>query len=159
MNLDKTLEIIYNKLDPWLMEDPTKTKDQIFKCIVDDIKARVAFPIEKNGMVFYLMPETKQRARLHLFSDTHDIKTTIESAKWLTSFAFCNIKSLEKMYGITPHKKFLRVIHKFGWKHEGILTHSFYSKSGIMKDQIIFGVSRSDYTMSLQPEQNAHTQN
>jgi hypothetical protein len=88
MNRDKILEVIYKKLDPWSMETPEKTKDQIFAEMLKEIDARIAFPIEKDGMVFYVMPETKQRARLHVFSDTKDPITTIRSAKWLTNFLF-----------------------------------------------------------------------
>jgi hypothetical protein len=152
MKLDKTLQIIYKKLDPWSFENPDKTKDQLFTEILGDIKAKVSFPIEKDGMVFYVMPETQQRARLHLFSDTKNTKVAIHSAKWLTNFLFCNINSLEKLYGISPHPKFLKTIHKFGWKHEGTLTHSHLSKSGIMKDQYMFGVTRHDFL--LQPTSN-----
>lgn len=147
MNVDKTLQIIYKKLDPWSFENPDKTKDQLFEEILDDIKAKVSFPIEKNGMVFYVMPETQQRARLHLFSDTYSVKTSIESAKWLTNFLFTKINSLEKLYGITPHSKFLRTIHRFGWKHEGTLTHSHLSKSGKMVDQYVFGVTKHDFLL------------
>ncbi len=156
MKLDKTLQIIYNKLDPWSFENPTKTKDQLFAEILGDIKAKQSFPIEKDGMVFYVMPETSQRARLHLFSETRNVKTSIESAKWLTNFLFCNINSLEKLYGISPHTKFLQTIHKFGWKHEGTLTHSYLSKTGNMKDQYVFGVTKHEFL--LQMSNNAHKQ-
>jgi hypothetical protein len=145
MNSDKILEIIYKKLDPWSMETPQKTKDQIFNEILIEIDTKQAFPIEKDGMVFYVMPETPQRARLHLFSDTKDPGTAICSAKWLTNFIFCNINSLEKLYGITPHKKFLRVVQKFGWKHEGTITHSHLTRLNEMKDQYVFGISRLEY--------------
>jgi hypothetical protein len=157
MKLDRTLEIIYNKLDPWSFENPDKTKDQLFAEILSDIKTKQSFPIEKDGMVFYVMPETDQRARLHLFSETRNVKTSIESAKWLTNFLFCHINSLEKLYGITPHKKFIRVINKFHWKHEGTLTHSHLSKSGKMKDQYVFGVTKHEFL--LQQSNNAHKQN
>jgi len=148
MNLDKTLEIIYNKLDPWSFENPDKTKDQLFAEILADIKAKHAFPIEKDRLVFYVMPETQQRARLHLFADTRNTKKAIQSAKWLTNFLFCNIVSLEKIYGITPHKKLLRTIHLFGWKHEGTLTHSHLSETGKMEDQFVFGVTRHEFLLT-----------
>ena len=151
MNLDRTLEIIYKKLDPWSFENPGKTKEQLFTEILGDIKAKVSFPIEKDSMVFYVMPETPQRARLHLFSDTRNAKETIASAKWLTNFLFCNINSLEKLYGISPHPKFPQTIHKFGWKHEGTLTHSHLSKSGKMKDQYVFGVTKHDFLLQQKP--------
>ncbi len=157
MKLDKTLKIIYNKLDPWSFENPTKTKEQLFTEILGDIKAKVSFPVEKDGMVFYVMPETAQRARLHLFSETKTPKATIESAKWLTNFLFCNINSLEKLYGISPHPKFPQTIHKFGWKHEGTITHSHLSKSGKMKDQYVFGVTKHEFL--LQQSNNALKQN
>jgi hypothetical protein len=144
---EKALKIIYDKLDPWLMEDPQKTKDQIFSEILTDIKSGVAFPFERDGMVFYVMPETKRRARLHLFSDIKSNKIATHAAKQLTSFMFSNINSLEKLYGITPHEKFLRVVHKFGWKHEGTLTRSYFSKSGEMRDQYIFGIDRLNFEM------------
>jgi hypothetical protein len=145
MKSDKILEIIYKKLDPWLMEDPQKTKDQIFSEILLDIKSGVSFPFEHDGMVFYVMPETKWRARLHLFSDTKSNKIATHSAKELTTLLFDNINSLEKLYGITPHKKFIRVVHKFGWKHEGTLTQSYFSKSGKMLDQYLFGISKQEF--------------
>lgn len=145
MNRDKILEIIYKKLDPWSMETPEKTKDQIFAEMLKEIDNRVAFPIEKNGMVFYVMPETNQRARLHLFSDTKDVKTAIQSAKWLTNFLFCNINSLEKLYGITPHHKFLRIISRVGWFYEGTITHSHFTRDGQMRDQYVFGVTRPQH--------------
>lgn len=151
MNSDKILKIIYKKLDPWSMETPEKTKDQIFAEMLKEINDRIAFPIEKNGMVFYVMPETKQRARLHLFSDTRDVKTSIQSAKWLTNFLFCNINSLEKLYGITPHQKFLRIIPRVGWFYEGTITHSHFTKDGQMKDQYVFGVTRHQNNSNALP--------
>jgi transposase len=153
MNRDKILEVIYKKLDPWSMETPEKTKDQIFAEMLKEIDARIAFPIEKDGMVFYVMPETKQRARLHVFSDTKEPGTTIRSAKWLTNFLFCNINSLEKLYGITPHKTFLPIINRFGWFYEGTITHSHFTKSGQMKDQYVFGVTRPQHEKQ---SNNAH---
>lgn len=145
MNRDKILEIIYKKLDPWSMETPEKTKDQIFSEMLKEIDDRIAFPIEKNGLVFYVMPETKERARLHVFSDTKSPGTVIRSAKWLTNFLFSNINSLEKIYGITPHQKFIPIINKFGWFYEGTITHSHLDKSGLMKDQYVFGVTRPQH--------------
>lgn len=145
MNQDKILELIYKKLDPWSMEIPEKTKDQIFVEILQEIKNKKAFPIGKDNTVFYVMPETKQRARLHIFSDTKDGFSAIATGKWLTNFLFNNINSLEKLYGITPNKKFLNIITRAGWVYEGTLTNSHFTKSGKMKDQYIFGVNRTQY--------------
>ena len=142
---NRVLEIIYKNIDPWMMEDHESSKDKIFAGIMQDIKDGIAFPFEKNGMVFYVMPETKFRAKLHLFSETKDAKTTIHTTRYLTSFMFDKISSLEKIYGITPHLKMIKVATRIGWKQEGLLKDSFYSKSGVMKDQYIFGISRKEF--------------
>jgi hypothetical protein len=139
------LDVIYKKLDPWTMEDPESSKDKIFAGILQDIKNGIAFPFERNGMVFYVMPETKFRARLHLFSDTRDFRTSVSTAKELTRFMFGSIKSLQKIYGITPHQKMIRVAKKIGWNHEGTLSRAYYSKSGEMTDQYVFGVTRNEF--------------
>jgi hypothetical protein len=144
MNL-RALEIIYRNIDPWTMEDHESSKDKIFAGIMQDIKDGISFPFEKDGMVFYVMPETKFRAKLHLFSETKDVKTTLQSARDLTAFMFDNIASLEKIYGITPHLKMIKVANRVGWKQEGLLKDSFYSKSGAMKNQYIFGITRKDF--------------
>lgn len=145
----KALEILYKKLDPWSMETPEKTKDQIFAEILKEIQHKKAFVLESNNVVFYLMPETKYRARLHLFSDVKSLKEGISGSNELTNFLFCNINNLQKIYGITPHKKFLPIIHKFGWRHEGILTNSYLSKDGKIIDQFIFGITRNEYEKHL----------
>lgn len=156
MNQDRILEIIYNKIDPWSMETPDKTKDQIFTEMVNEITSKNAFPVEKDGMIFYIMPETPQRARLHLLSDTKTPGNAIKSGKWLTAFLFKKVSSLQKLYGITPHEKFLRIVTKFGWHHEGTLIHSHYTKSGQMKDQYVFGITRFQHD---QQGNNAYQQN
>lgn len=142
----RAFEIIYETLDPWTMEDPTSSKGQIFNGIVQDVNDGVAFPFEKNGMVFYVMPETKYRARLHLFSQTKDAGTAVKTARELTTYLFDNIKSLQKIYGITPHQKMILAAKRIGWKHEGTLKGSYYSETGEMKDQYVFGVTREDFT-------------
>lgn len=142
----RAFEIIYETLDPWTMEDPTSSKDQIFSGLIQDVKDGIAFPFERNDMVFYVMPETKYRARLHLFSQTKDAGTTVKTGRELTKYMFDNIKPLQKIYGITPHQKMILVAKRIGWKHEGTLHGSYYSMSGEMKDQYLFGVTRQDFT-------------
>lgn len=143
---NRVLDIIYEALDPWTMEDHLSSKDQIFAGLVQDIKDGVAFPIEKNGMVFYVMPETKYRAKLHLFSQTKDAGTTLKTARELTKLLFANVKSLQKIYGITPHQKMLLVAKRVGWKHEGTMKGSYYSPTGEMMDQYIFGVTKQEFS-------------
>jgi hypothetical protein len=143
---ERAFEIIYNTIDPWTMEDPLSSKDQIFAALLQDVKDGIAFPFEKNDMVFYVMPETKYRARLHLFSQTKDAGTTVTSARELTSYMFNNINSLQKIYGITPHQKMILVAKRVGWKHEGTLKGSYYSNTGEMQDQYVFGVTRKEFT-------------
>jgi hypothetical protein len=145
------IEIIYRKLDPWSMEDPSKTKDQIFLEILKEIKDKKTFVLERNNLVFYLVPETQQRTRLHLFSEVKCPLVGISSAKEMTHILFSNIKSLQKLYGITPHKKFIKIIDKFEWKMEGTITHSFHTETNGMKDQYVFGISRPEYERKILP--------
>jgi RimJ/RimL family protein N-acetyltransferase len=39
----------------------------------------------------------------------------------------------------------INVANRVGWKQEGLLKDSFYSKSGAMKNQYIFGITRKDF--------------
>lgn len=142
--MQSALNIIYEKLDPWIMEEPQKTKDQIFAEMLQELRVKRAFLLERNSLVFYLMPETNWRARIHVFSAVSSRKVGIQTAKELTYYLFCNINSLQKLYGFTPHKKFLPTISKFGWKHEGVLTSSHLLKTGELVDQYIFGITRSE---------------
>jgi hypothetical protein len=138
-------DILYEKIDPWTAQCPHKTKDQIFETMLSDMDKNLAFPAEKDGMIFYIMPETPWLARLHLYSATKTVKQTISAGKYLTSFMFDSIKTLEKIYGITPHQKFVRVAHKFGWRQEGVLSRSYLTRDEKLVDQYMFGITRPEY--------------
>lgn len=137
--------IIHDKIDPWIMQCPHKSKDDIFVDMLKDMENNMSFPLEKDDMVFYMMPETPWLAKLHVFSNTKTATQAIKSARFLTAYMFDNVKTLNKIYGITPHQKFLRMIHKIGWKQEGVLSKSYLTENGDMVDQYIFGVTREEY--------------
>jgi hypothetical protein len=140
-------EIIHAKIDPWIMQCPHKTKDEIFIDMLRDMDNNITFPLEKDDMVFYMMPETPWLAKLNVFSDTKNAKQALTSAIYLTDYMFENMKTLRKIYGISPHKKFVRMINKIGWKQEGVLSESFLDKNGDMVDQYVFGVTRDEFKL------------
>ena len=134
---------IYEKIDAWSLQVPGKTKDEIYQDMLDDITYQKAFPFEKDGVVFYIVPETRWLYRLHLFSTAKSYNICIDAGKFLTNFIFDNT-SVEKLYGITPLTSLIKVSKKFGWVHEGTLKSSFMSKEQILKDQYLFGVTRNE---------------
>lgn len=136
-------QVIYEKIDPWSLQVPGKTKDEIYQDMLDDIMDLKAFPFEKDGVVFYIVPETRWLYRLHLFSTAKSYKTCIDAGKFLTNFIF-DTTSVEKLYGITPLTSLIRASKKFGWAHEGTLKGSFMSKEQVLKDQYLFGVTRNE---------------
>jgi len=137
----KASYIIYEQIDPWLFQSPEKTKDQIFESMLFDMQEGRAVPIEKDGFIFYIVPETKWLVRVHMFSKAVSSITALKASMFLTDFVFDNTK-INKMYGITPLRSMLKVSERVGWKHEGTLTQSFMSENGYYKDQHIFGVTR-----------------
>lgn len=138
-----TYQSLYEKIDPWMLQVPGKTKDQIFQDMVIDIESKKSFPFEKDGVIFYIIPETKWLYRLHLFSTAKAYKAGINAGKFLTNFIFDNT-SVEKLYGITPLTSLLKASTKFGWVHEGTLKNSFMNEEHILKDQYVFGVTRNE---------------
>ena len=137
----KASYIIYEQIDPWIFQSPEKTKDEIFEDILYDIKNGRAIPIEKDGFIFYIVPETKWLARVHMFSKAKDAMAALNSSIFLTNFIFDSTK-INKLYGITSLSSMLKVSERVGWKHEGTLTQSFMTENGDFKDQYIFGVTR-----------------
>lgn len=135
---------LYERIDPWLLQVPEQEKDRIFQDMVNDIKNGYALALEKNGVVFYFVPENEWLYRMHLFSKAENISLAIEGGKHLTNRVFDLMPKLQKIYGITPLKSLVRVSEKFGWKHEGTLKESFMTKDGTLKDQYVFGVSRNE---------------
>jgi hypothetical protein len=127
------------------MQCPHKSKDEIFVDMLKDMENNQCFPLEKDDMVFYMMPETPWLAKLHVFSNTKTATQAIKSARYLTSYMFDNVKTLKKIYGITPHKKFVRMIGKIGWVQEGVLSKSYLTEEGEMVDQYIFGITKEEY--------------
>jgi hypothetical protein len=143
MKHQRLFEVIYENIDPWMMQTPDQSKDQIYSGILLDIKRKISFPLEYDGMVFYLIPETKWLARLHLFSSVKNPIKALNAARHLTRKTFMMIPSLKKIYGITPHMKLKKVCEKVNWKLEGTLTSSFMSSAGKLKDQYIIGIERN----------------
>lgn len=137
----KASYIIYEQIDPWIFQSPEKTKDQIFEDILSDIENGRSIPVEKDGFIFYIVPETKWLARVHMFSKAKDSITALSASMFLTNFIFDSTK-VNKLYGITSLKSMLKVSERVGWKHEGTLTQSFMTENGDFKDQYIFGVTR-----------------
>lgn len=126
------------------MQVPHQQKDHIFQDMVHDLENGYSLALERNGVVFYFVPENEWLYRMHLFSKAQDLKLAIEGSLYLTNQIFDLMPKLQKVYGITPHKGLLRVSEKYGWKYEGILTQSFMTSDGALKDQYIFGVTRSE---------------
>lgn len=137
----KASYIIYEQIDPWTFQSPEKTKDEIFETILYDIKHGRSIPLEKDGFIYYVVPETKWLARVHMFSKSNNAILALKASMFLTNFIFDNTK-VNKLYGITPLKSMLKVSERVGWKHEGTLTQSFMTENGDYKDQYIFGVTR-----------------
>lgn len=137
----KAAHIIYEQIDPWTFQSPEKTKDQIFNEIVEDIRSGRSLPLEKDGFILYIVPETKWLARVHMFSKSRNHITSINAVGFLTNLIFDNSK-VEKLYGINHFKTVVKISEKIGWKHEGTLTKSFMTKEGNLKDQYIFGITR-----------------
>lgn len=139
----KAASIIYEQIDPWIFQSPEKTKDEIFNEIVDDIRNGRSIPLEKDGFILYLVPETRWLARVHMFAKTESAVTSLNAFTFLTNLIFDSSK-VEKLYGINHFKKVIKISEKIGWKHEGTLTKSFMTKNGDLKDQYIFGITREE---------------
>jgi hypothetical protein len=138
---EKAARIIYEQIDPWTFQSPEKNKDEIFNEIVNDIREGRSLPLEKDSFIFYIVPETKWLARIHMFSKSINHITSINACGFLTNLVFDNSK-VEKLYGINPFKTMTKISEKIGWKHEGTLEKSFMTKEGNLKDQYIFGITR-----------------
>lgn len=139
----KAAYIIYEQIDPWVFQSPEKTKDEIFSDIVDDIKNGRSIPLEKDGFIFYIVPETRWLARVHMFAKNSNAIDSLKASIFLTNLVFDNSK-VNKLYGITPLKSMIKVSERVGWKHEGTLSKSFMTKEGNIKDQYIFGITREE---------------
>lgn len=135
-------ELIYDSIDPWLWQMPNDSKDEIFKGMVYDIENHIAFPFEKNGLMFYIKPENIWLYRVHMFSKTKSLTKTIENSVHITDHLFDTCKDLQKIYGLNPFKGFTRMIHRAGWQNEGVLTKSLMTKEGVMIDQYVYGITR-----------------
>lgn len=140
---EKVARIIYEQIDPWIFQSPEKTKDDIFSEIEIDIKSGRSLPLEKDGFIFYIVPETKWLARVHMFAKSTNPIKSLNASIFLTDLIFNNSKVM-KLYGITSLKSMLKVSEKIGWKHEGTITKSFMTKEGDLKDQYIFGITREE---------------
>jgi hypothetical protein len=137
-------EILYQRIDPWIMQAPDQSKDVLFQVMVKDLEDGYTLAFENHGMIFYVEPENIWLCRLHIFSDA---KTPIKMLKGVvenTNQIFDNMKTVKKLYGITPLKSIVKVSEKVGWKHEGTLKDSFMQKDGTLKDQYVFGVTRNE---------------
>lgn len=137
----KASYIIYEQIDPWVFQSPEKTKDEIFSGILDDIRNARSMPLEKDGFILYIVPETKWLARVHMFAKTSNYAVSLKAFEFLTNLIFDNSK-VEKLYGINHFKTAVKISERVGWKHEGTLTKSFMTKEGNLKDQYIFGITR-----------------
>ena len=140
---EKVARIIYEQIDPWIFQSPEKTKDDIFNEIEIDIKSGRSLPLEKDGFIFYIVPETKWLARVHMFAKSSNPIKSLKSSIFLTDLIFDNSKVM-KLYGITSLKSMLKVSEKIGWKHEGTITKSFMTTEGDLKDQYVFGITREE---------------
>lgn len=140
---EKVARIIYEQIDPWIFQSPEKTKDEIFGEIELDIKTGRSLPLEKDGFIFYVVPETKWLARVHIFAKNNSPIKSLKASVFLTDLIFDNSKVM-KLYGITSLKSMIKVSERIGWKHEGTITKSFMTKEGNIKDQYIFGVTREE---------------
>jgi hypothetical protein len=140
---EKVAQIIYDQIDPWIFQAPEKTKDDIFGDIEQDIKSGKSLPLEKDGFILYIVPETKWLARVHMFAKSSNHIKSLHSGIFLTDLIFNNSKVM-KLYGITPLKSMIKVSERIGWKHEGTITKSFMTKEGDLKDQYVFGITREE---------------
>lgn len=138
---EKAARIIYEQIDPWIFQSPEKTKDDIFGEIELDIKLGKSLPLEKDGFIFYIVPETKWLARVHMFAKNDSPIKSLKASVFLTNLIFDNSKVM-KLYGITSLKSMIKVSERIGWKHEGTITESFMTKEGNLKDQYVFGITR-----------------
>lgn len=135
---------LYTRVDPWIMQTPQIQKDHIFQGMVSDLETGYSLALEKDGVVFYFVPENEWFYRMHLFSTTDSVTKGIAAGNYLTSQIFDLMPKLQKVYGITPLKSLIRVSEKFGWKHEGTIVESFMTKEGVLKDQYVFGVTKKE---------------
>ena len=140
---EKVARIIYEQIDPWIFQSPEKTKDEIFGEIELDIKTGRSLPLEKDGFIFYVVPETKWLARVHIFAKNNSPIKSLKASVFLTDLIFDNSKVM-KLYGITSLKSMIKVSERIGWKHEGKITKSFMTKEGNLEDQYIFGITREE---------------
>lgn len=140
---EQAARIIYEQIDPWIFQSPDKTKDEIFNDILEDIKAGKSLPLEKDGFILYLVPETKWLVRVHMFAKSKNPIDSLKASIFLTDLIFDNSKVM-KLYGITALKSMVKVSERIGWKHEGTITKSFMTKEGNLKDQYVFGITRNE---------------
>lgn len=139
-------ELIYKSIDPWVWQMPHLTKDEIFIGMQYDIEHHIAFPFEYNKTMFYIKPENKWLYRIHMYSDTKSLKTTIQNTNIITNHLFDTCPDLYKLYGINPFKAYSRVISKAGWNLEGILSKSMMTNEQLLIDQYIYGITREQNT-------------
>lgn len=146
MKLTKdAIDLLYEKIDPWMLQTPDNKKHDLFQGMLADIKNGNAFPFFKGNIIFYMIPETKWLFRTHIFGKHNgSFIETYENAEYLTDYLFDRFSDLKKIYGITPHKGMKKVAPKIGWKNEGTLTQSHMKQNGEMIDQYIFAITREE---------------
>ena len=146
-SLVRILEIIWQDLNLESVQTPSKTKTEIFNKIVSDLKEKRSFTLHKSDVVFYITPDSPWVARLHLFTVNESVflRERFKAGNELTQYIFRNTP-IEKLYGITPNKKFLSLAKYAKWKpgQEGILTKSYRTNDGKLIDQIIISVNKSE---------------
>jgi hypothetical protein len=76
-----------------------------------------------------------------MFAKNNNAIDSLKASIFLTNLIFDNSKVV-KLYGITPLQSMVKVSKRVGWKHEGVLSNSFMTKEGDIKDQYIFGITR-----------------
>lgn len=134
------LEIVWDCLDPWIAQEPEKTKEQLAYMMAEMVDLGVAKFYQQGDSIFFVVRNTPFVAEVHLFSKANNFKLVRNVKNFLTDF--WRTTQFIKLHASFTLKKECGCAKRCGFKEEGIREKSHVLKTGEIVDVYLYGVRK-----------------
>jgi hypothetical protein len=134
-------QLIYNTIDPWVVQEPGMSNRDILQAIIDEnnIADNMFVGSKEANTVMMVRRSTPWVADIHLFTDNKDMWKVVAATKKAQDYILNNTV-FHKLEMRTSERSMELLARRCGWRKEGMHPQAVATPDGEFIDEVSYGL-------------------